>query len=215
MRCGETPTACAHPRSPRVPPGQIVRHLPGGRPTVGDAVGDADAAKSAAGDEDARSPREAAIDCVDPRRVADFVLGGAALPAIDARQQRLAAETDERRQRRKRSRNELFVGAAPARADRGRRRRRSGAAPCRPAPGAATSTTSTSRRESRSSPRAARRIPNRSAACAMSARRNAEHDRRRRRVGNLIAQPRHLGVDVAHERAGHVCRCRQNHGARR
>ena len=66
-------------------------HLPAGRAAVGDAVGNADAAKAAAGDEQAGMPRERALDRLEPRQVADLVLRARALPAVDAREERLAA----------------------------------------------------------------------------------------------------------------------------
>ena len=49
-------------------------HLPGRGATVGDAVGNADAAKAAAGDEQAGMTRERAIDRGHAVEMADLVL---------------------------------------------------------------------------------------------------------------------------------------------
>ena len=57
-----------------------IGHSRSRRAAVGDAIGNADAAESAAGDEQARMPRERALDRGEPREVADFVLRVRALP---------------------------------------------------------------------------------------------------------------------------------------
>src|ERR1051326_7057953 len=71
-------------------------HLPAGRASVRDAVGDPDAAEAAAREEHAGMPRERPIDGGDAVQMADLVLRVAAVPAIHAREQRLAAPARER-----------------------------------------------------------------------------------------------------------------------
>src|SRR5204862_60172 len=76
-----------------------------------DAVGDPDAAEAAAGEEHAGMPRERAIDGGHAVQMADLVLRVAAIPAIHAREQRLAAHADERLQGAHRQRDERVVAA--------------------------------------------------------------------------------------------------------
>src|SRR4051812_11224289 len=67
---------------------------------VRDAVGNADAAETAAGDEKAGMPREGGVDGGNPIQMTDFVLCIRTWPAIDASEQRGPADADERRERR-------------------------------------------------------------------------------------------------------------------
>ena len=105
----------------------------------------------------------APIDRRHPREVADFVLRVGALPAVDAREQRLAGDAEQRRQRARSIAPRARRPSVRAPADRARRRRTCASARGPPARGAATSTTATSRRGCRSFRRAARRSRIRSA----------------------------------------------------
>src|SRR6202163_716390 len=78
--------------------GQILRHLPGRSAAVGHAIGYTDPAKPAAGDEEARPPRQSLLDRAQPRQVTDFVLRAHAFPAVDAREGRFAADAEQRRE---------------------------------------------------------------------------------------------------------------------
>ena len=154
-------------------------HLSRRRPAVGDAVGNADAAEAAAGDEQSRMPGERAVDRRDALQMSDFVLRVAALEAEDAREQRLAARcraaaqcarATARSVRRRYCSSASGSRAPPTKVRSSTRSRR--------ARDAATSTTATRRRGCRCSRRAARRIPSRSA------------DARRRRGGTRARRSR-------------------------
>src|SRR4029079_4377218 len=91
-RCLNLVLSCGRARSRAEPRINLLCRCPG----VGDAVRDPDAAKAAAGHEQAGMLRQRAIDCGDSVEVPDLVLRVAALPAIDAREQRRAADAEQR-----------------------------------------------------------------------------------------------------------------------
>jgi hypothetical protein len=63
--------------------------------SIGDAVGDADRAEAAAGDEETAVRREPVLDRREPLTVANLVLRAVAGPAEDAREERRARDAQE------------------------------------------------------------------------------------------------------------------------
>src|SRR5205807_1038663 len=74
-------------------------------------VGDADAAKSAARDEQAGTPLDQAVDRGDSIEVADLVLSARAGPSVDACEERRTLDAEQRRDRSERQRDQLGVRA--------------------------------------------------------------------------------------------------------
>src|SRR3954467_2771186 len=81
------------------PPGEEFRDRAARGATVGDAVRNADAAESAAGDEQAAVFRQRAVDRLHARQMTDVVLRVGAFPAVHPREQRRRGDTENRRDR--------------------------------------------------------------------------------------------------------------------
>src|SRR5688572_13318072 len=94
-------------RARRQPRGRLPRR----GPAVGDAVGDISSSEATAGGEEAWMLGDPALDRGHPRQVAELVLRGGSIAPVDARQHRLARDSQQRTKRRPRQRYEFRVGS--------------------------------------------------------------------------------------------------------
>src|ERR1051325_6501746 len=92
-------------------PGEPFGDCAAGGAAVGDAVGDADTAESAAGHEESRVPRQRALDRLHTIEVPDVVLRVGAIPPVDAREERWTGDAQQRRDCLQRPIDEFAVGA--------------------------------------------------------------------------------------------------------
>src|SRR5580765_2469714 len=76
--------------------GEPCRDLTGGGAAVRDAIGNADPTEAAAGDEKAGMRRELTLDGGESIEVSDLVLRVGVLPAVNAREERIAGDPDQR-----------------------------------------------------------------------------------------------------------------------
>src|SRR5262249_1703465 len=88
-----------------------LRRAPGGRASIGNAIGNAYAAEAAASDEQTGMSPECAIYLRNPLQMSDLVLRVATVEAVDTGEERIAGDSDQRMERAYRQRDQLLVGA--------------------------------------------------------------------------------------------------------
>jgi hypothetical protein len=77
---------------------------------VGNAIRNANRPKPAPRDKEARGERQPLVELPHARKVSDLVLGARVLPAVDARQERPAADAEHLRDLARRNPDQLVVG---------------------------------------------------------------------------------------------------------